>query len=278
MRTMKIAIQGALGSFHHLAAQKWFGSDAVIVPCDTFPDVFTSLESAQADAAIVAIENSLYGSITAVYDLLVKHHYPIIGELPEHIHQQLIGYPGTKLEDITAVYSMAPALAQCHDFLTTHLPHATRIEREDTAESVSYIKSLESSSSAAIASHAAATLHGMSILQENIEDESANFTRFLVIQPNAPAVEHADKASLVLRTDHSPGALYRALGIFAGLGINLTKLQSRPIRGQVWKYQFFIDIEADQRQLDIALSELNNLGCEINVLGHYKAAQEIEVD
>lgn len=275
---MKIAIQGALGSFHHLAAQKWFGSDAEIVTCETFPDVFARLEDTQAEAAVVAIENSLYGSITAVYDLLVKHDYPIIGELPEHIHQQLIGYAGSKLEDITAVYSMAPALAQCHDYLTTHLPQATRIEREDTAESVAYIKSLKNPTLAAISSHAAALRYGMSVIQENIEDESANFTRFLVVQPHGSIIEHANKASLVLRTDHSPGALYRALGIFAGLGINLTKLQSRPIRGQVWKYQFFIDIEADKRQLDIALSELSGLGCEVTVLGHYKAAEEIEVD
>lgn len=275
---MKIAIQGNTGSFHHLAAQRWFGDDIEIVPCETFLEVFQALEDHIADHAICAVENSLYGSINEVYDLLLGFKYPIVGELPEHIHQQLIGFSGADLSHIERVYSHPVALSQCERFLDEFLPHAERIEHHDTAEAVGLIKQLGNPSYAAIAGHAAAQVHSMQLLREDIEDEATNFTRFLILDPMKPTVNGANKASLVLRTSHAPGALYRALGVFAGLGINLTKLHSRPIRGQVWKYQFFIDIEADKRQLDIALSELNNLGCDVTVLGHYKAAEEIEVD
>ena len=275
---MKIAIQGNTGSFHHLTAQRWFGESIEIVPCETFLEVFQALEDRTADHAITAIENSLYGSINEVYDLLLSFKYPIVGELPEHIHQQLIGLPGADMSQITRVYSHTVALNQCEKFLDEFLPHAERIEHHDTAEAVAFIKELDNPTYAAIAGHAAAQLHGMQILREDIEDERTNFTRFLILDPSTSEVAGANKASLVLRTSHAPGALYRALGVFANVGINLTKLQSRPIRGQVWKYQFVTDIEADKRQLDIALSELSNLGCDVTVLGHYKAAEEIEVD
>lgn len=277
MDGMKIAIQGSTGSFHHLAALRWFGESIEIVPCETFLGVFQALADLEADHAICAVENSLYGSINEVYDLLLAFKYPIVGELPEHIHQQLIGLPGADVSQISRVYSHPVALNQCREFLAEHLPAAEKIEYHDTAEAVALIKQLDNPTYAAIAGHAAAAHHGMQILQENIEDERTNFTRFLILDPSASEVAGANKASLILRTSHAPGALYRALGVFANLGINLTKLHSRPIRGQVWKYQFFIDIEADQRQLDIALSELSGLGCEVTVLGHYKAAEEIEV-
>ena len=275
---MKIAIQGTTGSFHHLAALRWFGEDIEILPCTTFLGVFQALQDGTADRGICAVENSLYGSINEVYDLLLAFKYPIVGELPEHIHQQLIVIPGADISHISRVYSHPVALDQCKGFLAEHLPAAEKIEYHDTAEAVALIRELANPTYAAIAGHAAATHHGMQVLQENIEDERTNFTRFLILDPRAEKVENANKASLILRTSHAPGALYRSLGVFANLGINLTKLHSRPIRGQVWKYQFFIDIEADKRQLDIALSELSSLGCEVTVLGHYKAAEEIEVD
>lgn len=270
-----VAIQGAAGSFHHLAAQKWFGENVRIVSCKSFADVFGALETRRAGCAIVAIENSLYGSVSEVYDLLLTHNYPIIGELPEHIHQQLIGYEGTRPDAITRVYSHPVALNQCRKFLDAWLPGAERIEYHDTAESVAFIKSLNDPTAAAIASHTAARLHEMKILHTNIEDETTNFTRFLILRPGAEAVDSANKASLVLRTDHSPGALHRALGVFASLGINMTKLQSRPIRGRVFKYQFFVDIEADAEQLAIAVERLTAQECEVTVLEHYKAAEEI---
>jgi len=275
---MKIAIQGGHYSFHDLVARRWFGEAAEIVPCESFADVFAALQSETADKAVVAIENSLYGSINEVYDLLLKHQFPIIGEVPEHIHQQLITHPDTTLADIQVVYSHPVALNQCAQFLDTYLPQAERIEYFDTAESVAHIKALGDHQAAAIAGHGAAQAHGMAILSENIEDEATNFTRFLILDRDAEAVDGADKASLVLRTSHKPGALYEALGIFANRNINLTKLHSRPIRGKVWLYQFFIDCEADTDQLTESIEALRNADCEVTLLGHYRKATTGDID
>jgi len=268
---MNVAIQGVEGSFHDLVAHRWFGSEPItLVPCRTFAGVFDAIENGAADTGVVAIENSLYGSINEVYDLLLERNFSIVGELPEHIHQQLIGFSGTKFADITHVYSHPVALNQCRLWLEANLPGAELIEHHDTADSVRLIQEQGEATSAAIASHRAAELHGLKILQENIEDETTNFTRFLIIERDKHTPEKADKASLVLRTDHSPGALYRALGIFAELGINLTKLQSRPIRGHVWRYQFFVDVQASPDRLGQAASKLADDGCEVTILGHYR--------
>ena len=136
---MKVAIQGIAGSFHHLAALRWFGPETEIVPCETFLEVFQAVQDRVADHAICAVENSLYGSINEVYDLLLGFKYPIVGELPEHIHQQLIGLPGTDPSQIARVYSHPVALNQCEKFLDENLPHAERIEHHDTAEAVMLI-------------------------------------------------------------------------------------------------------------------------------------------
>lgn len=271
---MNVAIQGVSGSFHHLAAQRWFGEVPFeIIPCENFGEVFLALAEGRADQAIIAIENSLHGSINQVYDLLLKYKFPVVGELPEHIHQQLIGFPDTGLEDIRRVYSHPVAFTQCAEFLDQNLPQAERIEHNDTASSVALIKQQNNPKHAAIAGHATAKEHGLAILKSNIEDDPTNFTRFLVVNLKAKPIGSADKASLVLRTNHQPGALYRALGVFDGLGINLTKLHSRPIRGQVWRYQFFIDAELDAAQLAKVTEQLKAQDCQLTILGHYSRAQ-----
>lgn len=270
---IRIAIQGELGSFHHTAALKWFGNDSTIVACESFGRVFSALDDKQADVAVVAIENSLYGSITEVYDLLLSHSIPIIGEIPERIHQCLIGKPGTTLGDITSVYSHPVALAQCEQFLDDKLPYAERIESHDTAGSVAYIMSQNSSTSAAIAGSLAADIYGATVLERTIENFDSNYTRFLVLQPGAQPPHNSNKASLVIRTNHQPGALYKALGVFADSGINLTKLQSRPIPGKIWKYLFYIDVEADAQQLHEACATLKLQDCDVTVLGQYVAAK-----
>lgn len=270
---MRVAIQGELGSFHHSAALRWYGDDIEIVACETFKAVFDAIKHQTAETAIVAIENSLYGSINEVYDLLLKYKIPIVGEIPERIHQCLIALNETaKLEKITHVYSHPVALAQCSDYLDKHLPNAERIENHDTAASVELIKKLGDTSAAAIAGPLAASLHDCPILQANIENHDTNYTRFLVLDPNNSAPNTANKASLVLKTNHQPGALHKALGVFADTGINLTKLQSRPIPGKVWRYMFYIDIEADKESIDQAIISLQGQGCEITFLGAYQAA------
>jgi len=264
----KIAIQGETGSFHHLAAES-FLPEASLVCCETFEAVFARLEDKTADKAVIAIENSLYGSIAPNYDLLLKYRYPIIGESIQHIHQNLIGFGDTKLTDIHQVYSHPVALDQCRKWLTKYLPHAERIEYSDTAAAVEHIKSHTMHRAAAIAGTQAAQLHQMQILQSSIEDKQTNLTRFLLLDPHSSQDPSANKASLVLTTSHDPGALYRALKVFADLTINLTKLESRPIRGESFKYQFFVDIIADKAALANARRQLTSQGCDTVLLGHY---------
>jgi prephenate dehydratase len=268
---MRIAIQGATGSFHHIAAEHWFGSGNDYICCETFGDVFTALSEKKADSAVVAIENSRFGSITEVYDLLLEHKFPIVGEVAEQIHQQLIGLPGAKLTDIDEVYSHPVALGQTSRFLDSKLKNAEKVEFFDTAAAVEHIKRIGSIHNAAIAGHLAAEMHNMRILAKNIEDEQQNYTRFLIIKNGRTVVKNANKTSLVLQTDHQPSALYRAMGIFAKRNVNLTKLQSRPISGKVWKYQFYIDVETAGKQLDDIRHDLIADGCKVTILGQYMA-------
>ena len=270
---MKIAIQGEAASFHEVAAQQFFGrDDATIVPCNTFTDVFKALKNDTVDAAVVAIENSLYGSIREVVDLCLAHHYPIVGEVVLHIHQQLIVFPDAQKSDIKRIFSHPVALDQCRDYLEKNFPDAELVEHHDTAGAVEFIKEHDLKNAAAIASAAAAKLHGMHILEHEIEDEKINFTRFVVIQKKSREIKDANKASLILSTSHQPGALYHALGVFAHYDANLTKLESRPIRGEHFKYQFFVSVEIDHATLDIAIEELKVQDCNVILLGHYQTA------
>ena len=269
---MHIAIQGELGSFHHQAAKLWFSKDIDIMPADTFTDTFTLLDHG-ADQAIVAVENTLYGSINETLDLIEQHRYPVTGELYLRIQQQLIGLPNTDPTKITHIYSHPVALVQCEQYLDTHFPDAERIEHHDTAGSVRLAKERNNPHIAAIAGRGAAETYGLPIIAENIEDNKENFTRFLVIDPNGKPTAGANKTSLVLTTDHTPGALAHALSVFARSGSNLTKLQSRPVVGDPWKYRFYIDIEAAGSVLDAQLAEIRQQGCTVTVLGQYKAGR-----
>jgi len=266
-----VAIQGYQASFHDQAARQFFGDGLEIVPCDTFTEVFTALE--KSDYAVVAIENSLFGSINEVYDLVLKKHAWICGEVYLRIAQNLIGFPGTKLADITEVHSHPVALAQCEAFLNDHLPHAERFEHHDTAGSVADIKRWGDPHRAAIASAAAADLHDMAVLAEEIETNQQNYTRFVALSKSEIIDDNANKTSLVLRThgDTKPGALYRALGVFAKRSINMSMLHSRPVIGRAWHYMFYIDLEMEYNdpEFQAALHELQHLGCEVTILGSY---------
>lgn len=264
---MRIAIQGEQASFHHEAARQWFGDAVNIVPCDSFSEVFGSLNRHETDAGLIAIENTLTGGINPVYDLLEAHGYPIVGEVHLPIHQQLIGTLG---HEITHIYSHPVALAQCEDYLDSHYPDIERIEHHDTAGAVEFIKQSANPSYAAIASVEAAKLHNMAIIAENIEDNPANFTRFLVIQPNGKVPKDADRTSLVITTNHTPGALAKVLTVLADMGINLSKLQSRPIIGEPWKYRFYLVLDTAGRQLHEALKAIEPLTDTVTILGQYK--------
>lgn len=268
-----IAIQGELGSFHHAAAMRWFDADISIVPCSTFKDVFVALNEGLADSAVIAIENSLFGSINEVYDLLLANQYHITGEIPERIHQCLIGFEGADLKDITHVYSHPVALSQCSKFLDEYMPTAKRVESFDTAASVDYIKKRADIKRTAIAGKTAAKLYGMNILKEDIQDNQTNFTRFLVLSQK-PLKTGTNKASLVIETSHKPGALFDVLKVFKDANINLSKLQSRPIPGQLWRYMFYIDIETDLKATRLCINKIEDLGCSVRLLGAYTKAKE----
>ena len=267
---MRIAIQGESGSFHHQASKLWFSKDVAIIPADTFTDTFILLERG-ADQATVAVENTLYGSINETLDLIEQYRYPVVGELYLRIQQQLIGLPGTSPKDITRIYSHPVALVQCEQYLDAHFPHAERIEYPDTAGSVRLVAERNDPHIAAIAGRAAAETYNLPIIAENIEDNKENYTRFLVIDPNGTPPAGANKASLVLTTNHTPGALAHALSVFAKNGSNLTKLQSRPVVGDPWKYRFYIDVEAAGPTLDAQIAEIRQQGCTVTILGQYKA-------
>ena len=264
---MRIAIQGEQASFHDTAAKQWFGESIQTVSCDSFAEVFGALNRHEADAAVVAIENSLYGGINQVYDLIESHGYPIVGEAHLPIRQQLIGFEGS---EITHIYSHPVALAQCESYLEVNFPRAKRIEHADTAGAARFVASQNNPRFAAIANREAAELYGLVVLRENIEDNPANFTRFLVIEPGGTAPADADRTSLVLSTDHTPGALSKILTILANRNINLSKLQSRPIVGKPWHYQFYLVLDTAGEPLSEALAEIKPLTASLTILGQYR--------
>lgn len=269
----KVAIQGTTASFHDIAAGQFFDDGFAAVDCDTFADTFAAVDSKRAEYAVCAIENSLFGSINEVYDLLVKHHFEIIGEVYLRIEQCLIGLPDAQLADIQEVHSHPVALAQCEVYLDENLPNAQRHESHDTAASVAMLKEQGQKSIAAIGSRQAAKLYGLKILAAEIETNQQNYTRFIILAPAPQKVADSNKTSLIIKTSHQPGALYRALGAFAERAINLSKLQSRPIIGKAWHYSFYVDAEAglDNPALKEALDDLKSQDCQVTVLGSYLA-------
>lgn len=274
--TKKIAAQGEIASFHNVAIQKYFGNDAEIVQCKRFADVFTALYSGQADYAMVAAENSLHGTIDEVFDLLLTYKSWIFGEIYLQIHQNLLALPGAQLHDITEVHSHVAALSQAQNFLDRSLPHAQRLEHADTAGAAADIVRWGDPHKAAIASMAAAEHHNLTILARDIESNRHNYTRFIALgRERMPIAADANKTSIILRTTHAPGSLYHALGAFDKNGINLCLLSSRPIVGQHQSYLFYLDFEKSvtDPSTENALAELRQQGCEVTILGSYRAAE-----
>lgn len=273
-----IAIQGERASFHDMAATKYFGREMPIQACESFHDVFSTVNRGEVEYGITAIENTLYGSIVEVYDLLLKNDMQIVGEIYLHINQCLIGLPGTSISDIKVVYSHPVALAQCEEYLDSHVASAVRIEQHDTAASVRQIKARGDKHAGAIGGRVAAEYHGLEILADAIETDSQNYTRFVVLKRQGKAIKDANKTSLVMTTSGESGSLYKALGVFALAGINLTKLQSRPLIGQAWRYRFYLDVAEGMQssRMKRALDELQDCTLELKVLGSYKSGSELE--
>lgn len=272
---MRVSIQGEESSFHHTAARKLLGKDIEISPCNNFADTIGCLTSNKADRALVAIENSLFGSINEVYDLLLTTNVTINAEVYLRIQQCLIGLPGAKLGKIKEVHSHPVALAQCEKFLDQKLPNAERFEHHDTAGSVADVKLWADPTKAAIASRESAELHGLEVIEAEIETNKQNYTRFVLLTNKTDSLpEGANKTSLVLRTpeDAKAGSLYRALGVFAKNNINMFVLHSRPIIGKAWHYMFYLDIDSSPNQENFSetLKTLAQQGCQVSVLGSYE--------
>lgn len=265
---MYTAIQGLDTSFHAAAAKQLYGTGINLIYCQTFNEVFSSLDEQKAERAVVAIENSLYGSINEVYDLLIRYDFKIVAEVYEQISLHLLTVPGATINGIENIYSQAPALAESEEFLNSTLSHADRHEFYDTAMAAREVNRLNSKSNAAIASIEAAKKYNLDILARNIETHPHNYTRFIVLEKTSPDDPNANKSSITFQTNDTPGSLHDVLGVFAKNNINLSKLESRPIVGRAWRYMYYLDFESNASKG--LIDEVMAHAADVKVLGTYK--------
>ncbi|MBQ9200806.1 MAG: prephenate dehydratase [Bacteroidales bacterium] len=269
-KELSVAIQGVTGAFHEIAARTYFGQDIQTINCDQFKDLFTAVEQHRADYGIVAIENTIAGSILENYLLLRKSKLKVIGEICLHITQNLMVLPGTRIEDITEVYSHPIAIQQSKDFLDGY-PYMKLINWSDTASSARKIAEEHLDHAAAIASDYAAKLYGLEIIAPNIQTHKQNFTRFLILSRSAVENPSDNKASICFELTHQPGSLVDVLAAFKQHDINLTKIQSLPILGSPFQYAFYVDLEwNDRSNFDRAIAKVLNLVSNLSVLGEYQ--------
>ena len=265
---LKIAIQGYEGCFHQIVAHKFFGTNIETLPCDTFREVARKVKNGEADYGVMAIENSIAGSIIANYGILQDEDVQVSGEVYLPIVQNLMVLPGVTLDQITEVESHPMALLQCVDFLDSH-PSWKLVESEDTALSAKRLAEEGNPHKAAIASTLAAELFGLEIIQPEINTIKKNYTRFMVLKrrDNKMAPD-ANKASLYFKADNRPGALIAALQTFSD--VNMTKLQSYPVPSEPWHYMFHVDLEFDNLELYFEnLARLQAATSEVHVYGVY---------
>lgn len=271
----KIAIQGGLGAYHGIAAEGFFANETVeIVPCATFRDIFKAIEHDANTVGIMAIENTIAGSLLPNYDLLKTYRLPIAGEYKLRISHCLAALPNQNIHNIKEIQSHPIALRQCENFLNT-LPNVRIIEHEDTALAARDIAQMNLTNTAAICSQRAAELYGLQVLAKAIETNKHNFTRFLVfanewIIDEIQKDEVINKASVVFTLPHSEGSLSKVLSVFSFYDINLTKIQSLPIIGREWEYQFYVDFKfSDYERYKQSLSAIIPLISELHTLGEY---------
>jgi prephenate dehydratase len=275
---LKIAIQGVQGAFHEIAARYFHTADDIeIVPADTFDILVQKVESGEADAAVMAIENTIAGSILRNYNLLNNSNLRIKGEVFLRIKQNLMALSGVKIEDLKEVHSHPIALQQCVDFFEKY-PHIRLVEAHDTALVAREIKEKKLKKIGAIASELAAEIYGMNILAPAIETYKKNYTRFLYISKDDQTFDthtpQFDKVSVVFSTNHTVGSLHKALDVLSKHNCNLTKIQSAPIMDKPWEYMFFVDFTiGNYSDYPKAMLELLRVAAEVKVLGEYKSGE-----
>lgn len=270
---MKIAIQGIKGSFHDQAASVLANDRAEIVPCNSFAEVFRAVESGEAPYGLVAIENNIHGSINDVYRLLERYYMWIIRSVRMQIGQALIASKPLSLTDLGTgegirILSQAPALSQVEQWLDANLPDAVREETHDTADSVRVVVESGDPSVLAVAGEYAAKMYGGHVVARDIQDDPDNYTRFILFQKECIDSPEATHTSIILKTNHAPGSLLRALEVFANHDCNLTKLDSHPIPGDQQHYAFYIDYEQGSNGKKV-VADLEALGNSVKVLGTY---------
>ena len=270
----RVAYQGAPGAFSEDAAVKLLGPDITLVPRPTFESLYQSIADQSADYILAPIENSLAGFVHASFDLLLDSNLNIIGEVIIPISHCLIGCPNSTFETIVAVESHPVALDQCRRFLAAN-PQIKRLAAEDTAGSVARIVSQADPTRAAIAGQRAAEKYGGVILRTHLEDSSENYTRFQLLSAEKNLPADADKFSIVIELPHQPGALHSALEPFARRGIDLLKIEGRPVKGRPWEYCFYLDVDGSINDPDVmqTLDELRADRVETRILGAYRAAR-----
>jgi prephenate dehydratase len=282
----RVAFQGEPGAFSEAAALQLLGDGILTVPRATFDSAFAAIEEGAADALLAPVENTLAGSVVRVYDLLLDSRLSIVAETILPIEHHVIGCPGATLEGLRSVASHPMALAQCERFFLAH-PQLRRVPAEDTAGSVRDALEKGDRTAAGIAGRQAAIRYAGVILAESIQDDPENFTRFVLLEPTdsgdrasliAPGWSSKTvKLSLAMRLAHRPGALLAALEPFATHGVNLLKIESRPIHGRPWEYQFFLDVQTEEpAKLHEALHEVRAATNFFRVLGRYAPASSGE--
>jgi len=269
---MKVSIQGIKGAFHEEAAKNYFNLDIEIVPKITFEDVIESVKSQETDYGIMAIENTISGTIHTNLNLIKQSGLKINGEVYLPIKQNLVALPGTQLEDLNQVNSHYMAINQCRDFFRNY-PKIRLVESEDTALSIKHIAKHRIAEVAAIGSKLAAKYYGLEIIAEGIETNKKNYTRFLIIEKQTKNnQEDFNKASLALTLPHKKGSLAIILNIISFYDINLTKIESVPVIGDPWHYLFYIDVQFDSKENYQQMNQaLNPIVDEIKKLGEYKS-------
>jgi len=266
----KVAFQGELGSFSHRASIKIFGSKNESIHCTSFEEVFEAVARKRAELAVIPIENTLAGSIYKNFDLLAHHSLEVIAETSLRVEHSLIVHKGIQLRRIKNIYSHPVALEQCTSLLR-RLRGVEKNSYYDTAGSVKFIRDHGLKEAAAIASEEAARIYGMTVLKRGIEDDPENYTRFLALARRKRFSRGGEKTSIVFGLRNEAGILFKALSVFALRNIDLTKIESRPIRGTPWEYLFYLDLQIDVRSKECihALRHLRELAPYLKVLGSY---------
>lgn len=272
-----VAFQGERGAFSELAARRFFPEDVRVLPCHSFKDTFDAVSDSAANFAVIPIENALGGAVYDPLDLIKIHsELTVVGETQVRVVHNLIGFPGVKEDEIKRIYSHPQALSQCKEFLETHFPNAEIIPFFDTAGAVSYIKESGDRTSAAIAGAPAALYNGMAIIHQSIETNPSNYTRFYVLtrEENAPlfmAERKREKASMLFSVSDEPGSLMKVLEVFYRNGLNMQKLESRPIQGKPWEYTFYVDVLIpDYSRFEGICDEIKASAASFRVLGVYE--------